>query len=58
MPDPAQQLVTTLSTVAREGAIRAGRGLSGLMGQEITIHIPSVRVGTKADACDAVGGEE
>lgn len=52
------QLISTLSTVAKDGAFRAGRGLSGLMGQEITIHVPSVRVGTKSDACDAVGGEE
>ncbi|MCZ2108995.1 MAG: chemotaxis protein CheC [Dehalococcoidia bacterium] len=52
------QLLGILSGVAREGAVRAGRGLSGLMGQEIAIHIPSVRIGTKADACDAVGGEE
>lgn len=58
MPDSTQQVLTTLSEVAREGAIRAGRGLSGLMGQEIAIHVPSVRLGTKADACDAVGGEE
>jgi chemotaxis protein CheC len=51
--------VTDLFTrVARDGAIRAGRGLSGLMGQEITIHVPSVRAGTKTDACDAIGGEE
>lgn len=57
MPE-SSELVATLSAVARDGAIRAGRGLSGLMGQEIAIHIPSVRVGTKADACDAVGGEE
>jgi len=28
------------------------------MGQEIAIHVPNVRTGTKADACDAVGGEE
>jgi chemotaxis protein CheC len=28
------------------------------MGQEISIHIPSVRMGTKDDACDAVGGPE
>ena len=54
----SSQLVTILSEVAREGAVRAGRGLSGLMGQEIAIHVPSVRIGTKADACDAVGGEE
>ena len=53
-----QHLITTLSTVARDGAFRAGRGLSGLMGQEISIHVPNVRMGTKSDACDAVGGEE
>ena len=51
-------MVARLTGVARDGALRAGRGLSGLMGQEITIHVPSVRVGTKADACDAVGGPE
>ena len=53
-----EQLISTLSTVAKDGAFRAGRGLSGLMGQEIAIHVPNVRIGTKADACDAVGGEE
>lgn len=53
-----EKLIETLSAVARDGATRAGRGLSGLMGQEIAIHVPNVRVGTKADACDAVGGEE
>lgn len=58
MPDTAEQLVEILSVVAQDGAVRAGRGLSGLMGQEIVIHVPSVRAGTKADACDAVGGEE
>lgn len=52
------QITDALSIVARDGAIRAGRGLSGLMGQEITIHVPNVRVGTKADACDAIGGAE
>ena len=52
------QLTALLTKVARDGAIRAGRGLSGLMGQEIAIHVPSVRAGTKADACDSVGGEE
>lgn len=56
---PAQRQITdALSTVARDGAARAGRGLSGLMGQEIIIHVPNVRLGTKSDACDAVGGEE
>lgn len=58
MQATAEQLISALSDVARDGAIRAGRGLSGLMGQEIAIHVPNVRVGTKADACDAVGGEE
>lgn len=58
MQATADPLVITLTAVARDGAIRAGRGLSGLMGQEIAIHVPSVRMGTKADACDAVGGEE
>jgi len=56
MQATADQLVITLSAVARDGAIRAGRGLSGLMGQKIAIHVPHVRMGTKADACDAVGG--
>jgi chemotaxis protein CheC len=54
----ADQLNALLERVARDGAIRAGRGLSGLMGQEIVIHVPSVRAGTKADACEAVGGED
>ena len=53
-----EQLITTLAQVAKDGAFRAGRGISGLMGQEISIHVPNVRIGTKADACDAVGGEE
>lgn len=52
------QLISTLTTVAKDGAYRAGRGLSGLMGQEIAIHVPNVRTGTRADACDAVGGPE
>lgn len=52
------ELIATLTQVAKDGAFRAGRGLSGLMGQEIQIHVPNVRAGTKADACDAVGGEE
>jgi chemotaxis protein CheC len=51
-------LFSTLSSVANDGAFRAGRGLSGLMAQEIAIHVPNVRIGTKSDACDAVGGEE
>jgi chemotaxis protein CheC len=44
--------------VATDGATRAGRGLSGLMGQEIAIHVPNIRVGTRDDACDAIGGAE
>lgn len=55
---PQEALVQMLTSVARDGAVRAGRGLSGLMGQQISIHVPNVRIGTKADACDAVGGEE
>ena len=58
MPGTTDFVIATLSTVAREGAIRAGRGLSGLMGQDIAIHIPDVRLGTKSDACDAVGGAD
>jgi len=53
-----EALIRLLSGVARDGAARAGRGLSGLMGQQIAIEVPNVRIGTKADACDAVGGEE
>lgn len=53
MSDSTDVMVARLSGVARDGALRAGRALSGLMGQEITIHVPSVRLGTKADACDA-----
>lgn len=53
-----RRLLETLSSVARDGAARAGRGLTGLLGQEIAIHVPNVRLGTKADVCDAVGGPE
>ena len=52
------QLIATLTAVSKDGAFRAGRGLSGLMGQEIAIHVPNVRTGTRDDACDSVGGEE
>lgn len=52
------QLMNTLTAVAKDGAYRAGRALSGLMGKEISIHVPNVRLGTRDDACDAVGGEE
>lgn len=53
-----ESLVDGLSRVARDGAVRAGLGLSTLMGQDIRIHVPDVRFGTKQDACGAVGGEE
>ncbi len=55
--DPAL-LIQSLARVAHDGAARAGRSLSGLMGQEIRIHVPDIRFGTKVDACAAVGGEE
>lgn len=58
MTETATRVTKILSAVARDGAVRAGRGLTGLVGLEITIHVPNVRMGTKADACDAVGGEE
>ncbi len=58
MPGNTGFVIETLSAVAREGAVRAGRGLSGLMGEEIVIRIPDVRFGTRADACDAVGGSD
>lgn len=49
-------LMKAFSSVARDGAARAGRGLSGVVGQEIRIHVPDVRGGTRIDACEAVGG--
>ncbi len=53
--DPALQ---ALQKVASEGATRAGRALSEIMNHEISIFAPDVRMGTRSDACDAVGGEE
>ena len=58
MQATADQIVETFAAIGRDGAARAGRGLSGLMGQEIAIRVPSVRMGTKVDACEAVGGPE
>ncbi len=58
MASIATQLETTLKLVAEDGARRAGRAVSGLLGQDITIHVPHVRMGTSVDACDAVGGPE
>ncbi len=58
MNQDQESLMRALSRVARDGATRAGRGLSGLMGQDIRIHVPDIRFGTKVDACEAVGGEE
>lgn len=52
------RLEETMKKVAEDGARRAGRGVSGLLGQEFTIHVPHVRMGTSVDACDAVGGPE
>lgn len=53
-----EELIPALEVVAAEGANRAGRGLSGLMGQEIAIHVPNIRAGTNTDLCEAVGGDE
>jgi chemotaxis protein CheC len=58
MSPSVTQLETTLTLVAEDGARRAGRGVSGLLGQDITIRVPNVRMGTRVDACDAVGGPE
>lgn len=59
MTTAVQDRVTAiLAEVARDGAARAGAGLSGLLGQEIVIHIPRVAVGTKDDVCAAIGGNE
>lgn len=58
MTSSASKLQAALTLVAEDGARRAGRGVSGLLGQEITIHVPNVRMGTSVDACDAVGGPE
>lgn len=54
----ADRLLVSLSEVACEGAARAGRALTGLMGQRMLIHVPSVRLGTQADTCGALGGDE
>jgi len=56
MSNRLDDITATLRVVASDGALRAGRGLSGLVGQDISIHVPSVRIGTNVDACDAVGG--
>lgn len=58
MTEQADLLVDRLARVARDGAGRAGRGLSGLMGQQIAIYVPAVRLGTRADACESVGGDD
>ncbi|MGH2634306.1 MAG: chemotaxis protein CheC [Tepidiformaceae bacterium] len=58
MTPTADRLIESLSDIAQDGAARAGRALTGLMGQRMVIHVPSVRLGTKVDACAAVGGEE
>lgn len=53
-----ERMMQLMEAASKDGARRAGRGLTGLMGQEIAIHVPNIRVGTRADACDAVGGPE
>ena len=58
MSTTLSRVAETLGEVATDGAMRAERGLSGLVGQEITIDVPQVRVGTNVDACDAVGGPD
>ena len=47
-----------LKRAAKDGARRAERGLGRLVGQHITVEVPSIRFGTKWDACDALGGAE
>ena len=58
MAEDRTKLLGWLEAVAGDGAVRAGRGLSGLLGQEVTIHIPEVRIGTREDASDSVGGPD
>lgn len=50
--------LAVLAAVAREGAGRAGRGLSGLLGREVRIHVPGIRLGAPAEACTALGGPD
>ena len=54
----AAAVVATLTRVASDGGNRAGRAVSGLLGQEVSIEVPSVRLGTRADAAEALGGAE
>lgn len=56
--EAAEQALGILDRVAIEGAARAERSLTELMGQEIRIHAPQVRIGTELDACEAVGGPD
>ena len=58
MIEERTSLLKWLEAVARDGAVRSGRGLSGLLGQEVTIHVPEVRMGTRDDASDSVGGPD
>lgn len=51
-------LTSRLTAIANDGAVRAGRGLSGLIGEEIAICVPEVRLGTRLDVCTAVGGDD
>ncbi len=51
-------ITNRLTRIANDGAVRAGRGLSGLIGEEILIRVPEVRLGTRLDVCAAVGGDD
>ena len=57
MSESNERIREILGAVAQDGAARAGRSLTGLVGQDIRIHVPNVRLGTRADTCDAVGGD-
>jgi chemotaxis protein CheC len=54
----ADAVLATLARVAGDGAKRAGRAVSGLLGQDVRIEVPSVRLGTRTDAAEAMGGPE
>lgn len=54
----SSNLPNRLLAIANDGAVRAGRGLSGLIGESIVIRVPEVRIGTRLDICNAVGGDD
>ena len=53
-----QEFLARMAEIARDGAARAGRGLTGLIGEEVVIRIPEVRLGAQRDICNAVGGDD